>query len=220
MPLTTVFFDVGETLVDETRLWRLWAEWFGVEPEDFFAALAEVIEGGEHHQRVFERFQPGFDVAEARRQRELRGWPPDTFEAGDLYADAIPCLHALRGAGYRLGIAGNQPAATEQLFRDMGPLVEIVGSSESWGVEKPSPAFFARLLREAAVPACEVAYVGDRLDGDVLPSLEAGLTAIFLQRGPWGTIQGRWPAAGRASLRIRSLAELPSALQAVERGSG
>jgi hypothetical protein len=29
MPVTTVVFDVGETLVDETRHWGEWADWMG-----------------------------------------------------------------------------------------------------------------------------------------------------------------------------------------------
>ena len=30
MTITAVFFDVGETLFDETRLWQLWADWLDV----------------------------------------------------------------------------------------------------------------------------------------------------------------------------------------------
>ena len=34
-----VVFDVGETLIDESRLWRAWAEWLGVSPFTFFVAM-------------------------------------------------------------------------------------------------------------------------------------------------------------------------------------
>ena len=38
-----VVFDVGETLIDESRLWGAWAEWLGVPPFTFFVALGTVI---------------------------------------------------------------------------------------------------------------------------------------------------------------------------------
>ena len=63
----------------------------------------------------------------------------------------------------------------------------------------------------AGVDAAEVAYVGDRVDNDVLPALRAGLVAIHLRRGPWGLLQ-RAPAG---TLAIDALAELPAALASV-----
>ena len=58
-----VVFDVGETLVDETRVWGQWADWLGVPRLTFFAALGAIIERGGSHREVFELFQPGIDVA-------------------------------------------------------------------------------------------------------------------------------------------------------------
>jgi FMN phosphatase YigB (HAD superfamily) len=83
-----------------------------------------------------------------------------------------------------------------------------VTSSDDIGVRKPDPAFFERLVELAGVEAGELAYVGDRVDNDVLPALAAGLVAIHLRRGPWGLLQAT-PAGVTA---IRSLAELPAAL--------
>ena len=59
-----VFLDVGETLVDETRVWESWADWLGVPRFTFLAALGGIIERGEHHLQVFELFRPGFDLDE------------------------------------------------------------------------------------------------------------------------------------------------------------
>ena len=74
----------------------------------------------------------------------------DGYRPSDLYPDALPCLRALKGAGYRVGIAGNQPAAVEAFLREVDAPVDVVASSASWGVEKPSPAFFARVVAEVA----------------------------------------------------------------------
>jgi FMN phosphatase YigB (HAD superfamily) len=45
---------------------------------------------------------------------------------------------------------GNMPASAE---RGLAAHFDRVGSSARWGVEKPSPAFFARLVAELDRPA-------------------------------------------------------------------
>ena len=52
MPITTVVFDVGETLVDETRHWTDWANWMGVPTFAFFAAMGVIVERRLPHRRV------------------------------------------------------------------------------------------------------------------------------------------------------------------------
>jgi HAD superfamily hydrolase (TIGR01549 family) len=214
--LRAVFFDVGETLIDEQRMWRGWATYLGVPADEFLAAFADVIARGEDHRRVFGRFRPGFDLAAARRERAARG-DDDMFAAQDLYPDAAPCLRELRARGYRIGIAGNQPEGAVAAIEALDLAVDTVVSSASIGVEKPSPAFFARLLELAGVPARAIAYVGDRLDNDVLPARAAGLTTVFLLRGPWAKVHACWPEAALADIRLGSLAELPDALARLDR---
>jgi len=84
----------------------------------------------------------------------------------------------------------------------------FVAASERWGVHKPSPGYFARLVAETGAAPEEIAYVGDRLDNDVLPARSAGLWAIFLRRGPWGHIHATWPEREQAHAQIASLASL------------
>jgi FMN phosphatase YigB (HAD superfamily) len=86
--------------------------------------------------------------------------------------------------------------------------VDFVGSSVGWGVEKPAPEFFERIVAEARAEPGEVAYVGDRVDNDVLPALAAGMVAVHLRRGPWGHLHE--PPA--EALRVSSLAEVPERL--------
>lgn len=211
MPITTVVFDVGETLVDETRHWGEWADWMDVPRLTFFAALGAVIERGQHHRRVFELLRPGFDVPAAEAERRVAGWRY-RFVPGDFYPDALPCLAALRAKGLRIGLAGNQPEAAEAALSEAGIEADFIASSARWGAEKPSPAFFARVIEAAGRPAGEIAYVGDRLDNDVLPAKAAGLTAVFLRRGPWGVLHALRPGAAQADLRLESLHGLAEAL--------
>ena len=207
MTVKAVFFDVGETLVDETRYWGVWADAIGVPHLTFFSALGAVIEQGRHHRAVFEHF--GTDVERARQSADASAF---ALRRSDFYPDAIPCLLALRKAGLVLGVAGNQPEGCEQALRDAGVEADILASSAAWGVEKPSPEFFARIVDAAALPPSEIAYVGDRFDNDVEPASRAGLIPIFIRRGPWGVIQDAQQRRRCEAAAIVSLEELPKIL--------
>ena len=214
MAIRAVFFDVGETLISEERVWTDWARWLGVPTITFLAELGAVIERRQHHLRVFDAFRDPatFDV-EAERVALLAAGRGVDFDATDLYPDAVPCLQSLKAAGLIVGVAGNQPPdVSEALFSSCGVLLDVVASSAAWGVEKPSPEFFARLVAEAGVLASEIAYVGDRVDNDVLPAKAAGMMTVFIRRGPWGHIHADWPEASMADIRIESLDELSSQL--------
>jgi HAD superfamily hydrolase (TIGR01549 family) len=209
--IQAVVFDVGETLVDETHAWGEWADWLGVPRLTLFAVLGAVVERGEDHRRAFEIVSPGIDLhAEVVRQhaagREYRLGPDD------LYPDALPALHALQEAGYRLGAAANQPIETEQMVAALGVELDLIASSDRWGLAKPDPAFFARIVADLGLPAEAIAYVGDRLDNDIRPAAAAGMHAIFIRRGPWGFIQSKGAAPPEASASIDSLLELPEVL--------
>lgn len=211
MPIRAVFFDVGETLVNETRQWASWADWLQVSHLTFFAALGAVIERGDHHRKVFEVVRPGIDLGREQAARAAAGIH-EGIEPEDFYPDALPCLHTLRAQGYLIGLAGNQPAAAEEQLRAMGLPVDVVASSAGWGVEKPSPIFFERVVEAAGVPASAIAYVGDRLDNDVLPAAAAGMVSVFLRRGPWGCLHATRPEVAQAHIRLDSLVELSAVL--------
>jgi HAD superfamily hydrolase (TIGR01549 family) len=219
MPIKAVVFDLGETLVCEDRMWAEWADYLGAPVAAFRRALDEAIARGEHHRNVFERFAPGFDIEAARRERAARG---DRYlaRAEDLYPDAIPCLGHLRARGYLIGIAGNQPIEAERAVADLGLDTDFVATSAGLGVEKPSPAFFDGIAEIAGTAPADIAYVGDRLDNDVLPSRNAGMTAVFLERGPWGRNHATRADAKLADIRIKQLVELPDALARFTRNLG
>lgn len=212
MTVEAVFLDVGETLIDETRIWGEWADWLEVPRLTLFAVLGSIAERGEPHTRVFEVFRPGFDLAEERALRRQQGFP-ESLLPEDLYPDVVESLSALRADGYLVGIAGNQPASVEEVLRSWDLPVDVIGTSEGWGVAKPDPGFFERIVSAAGIEAGRIAYVGDRVDNDVIPAARAGLTSVFLRRGPWGHLHAGWPDVARAAVRIESLTELPRALR-------
>lgn len=199
MALKAAFFDVGETLIDEERWWRVLAEREGLQPHVVWAALGVTIDRGEEHNELWGHL--GVD--------RPSGWGTLEYEIGDLYPDAIPCLEGVRGLGLRVGIVGNQTAALEQWARDAELPADLISSSASLGVRKPDPAFFACVVELAGCAPGEVAYVGDRVDNDVLPAAAAGLVTVHVRRGPWGSLQRTPP---EATFGLGDLASLPDAL--------
>jgi HAD superfamily hydrolase (TIGR01549 family) len=216
MPIKAVIFDLGETLICEDRMWAGWADYLGVPASDFRVALDDVIARGEHHRKVFDRFRQDFDFEAARKERLARG-DNYVFAEEDLYPDARACLHALRNDGYRIGIAGNQPIEAERAIAAMDLGVDFIASSAGLGVEKPALRFFAEIARLAGAAPAEIAYVGDRLDNDVLPARQAGMVAVFLKRGPWGRAHARRDEVRLADIRLQQLLELPNALATFSR---
>ena len=212
--LRAVVFDIGETLIDESAEYGAWADWLGVPRHAFSAMFGAVIARGDDYRDTFQHFRPGFDLAVERLRREEAG-VPEHFDECDFYQDARPCLTRLKELGFLIGVAGNQTARAEQLLRQLNLPVDFIGTSAGWGVEKPSPAFFEKVISECGYPPGEIAYVGDRLDNDVLPALAAGMIAVFLRRGPWGYIHTTHPDSAKAHLRVKSLDELPQHLQAL-----
>jgi FMN phosphatase YigB (HAD superfamily) len=215
MPIRAVCFDVGETLIDETREWNGWADFMGVPPLTLFTALGVSMSRGESHRKVFEIFRPDLDFSTVRQQRAALGWKY-RFEPTDLYPDARPCLIELRERGFKVLIAGNQPVEAEAALHGLDLPVDVIASSAGWGVSKPNPRFFERVIEAAGVPAAEIAYVGDRVDNDVIPSRAAGMMAVFLRRGPWGWMHEERPEIEQAHLRLRTLHGLADLLASMD----
>ncbi len=203
-----VCLDVGETLIEETRIWDAWADALDIPRMTFLAAYgAAVARGGDHHGVFGLVGVPDWQTRAAdirRRQGPL--------QPSDLYPDALSGIAGLRARGYRVSIIGNQPAERGAELRALGVDAEVMVMSEEMGVSKPDPAFFARALELMGDPdPGSVAYVGDRPDNDVRPSAAAGLRAVWLRRGPWGVIAEDAPGA---VLVVHSLTELVERIEA------
>jgi HAD superfamily hydrolase (TIGR01662 family) len=197
-----VCLDVGETLIDETRVWTCWAEVLGMTPLTLMAGLGVAIAGGDHQTVATILKRPDWRRLGPAFEERYGG-----FRSEDLYPDVMTAIDGLRSAGYRLAVVANQPARRTAELRRLGVDVEVMVMSEELGVHKPDPVFFRRTLELLGDPdAATVAYVGDRLDNDVRPAAAAGMRAVWLRRGPWAALAADRPADG--TLVVDSLAEL------------
>lgn len=203
-----VCLDVGETLIDETRIWGLWADALGITRLTFMAAFGAVLARGGEFRDVFEFLgRPDWQAQAPEVAAAYAG-----FQESDLYLDALPTMESLRAASYRLAIVANQPAERTAELRALGVRADVMAMSEELGVHKPQVEFFERVLELMGRPdPAAVAYVGDRLDNDVRPAAEAGMRAVWLRRGPWAAVTLDSPPQG--TLVVDSLTELAERIE-------
>lgn len=205
--IKAVVFDLGETLVDETRQWETVAQAAGIPFFTFAGLLGGIIERHLPHRAIFEELGiPPVKVAE-------HGY---RLEARDFYPDAIPTLRAVQERGYLLGIAANQPDGVVERLAELDLPLDLNATSTSLGVAKPDPRFFEQIVARLDVRPDEIVYIGDRLDNDILPAHAYGMHAVFIKRGPWGHIHATWPQIGRVKHRISSLDEVFAVLDRID----
>jgi HAD superfamily hydrolase (TIGR01662 family) len=211
--VTAVVFDVGETLLDDSREWGAWADWIGVPRHTFSTVLGAVTAAGRDNAETFQYFRPGFDLAHERQLREDAGLG-EHIEESDLYPDVRPALAALRERGLWVGVAGNQTVRAAELLRVLDLPVDQVATSGEWGAAKPSPEFFARVIKMMPHGRPEeTVYVGDHRDNDVVAAKAAGFRTALIRRGPWGYLWADDPLVRRdADWVIDSLGDLPDLL--------
>jgi HAD superfamily hydrolase (TIGR01662 family) len=215
--IDAVVFDVGETLVDESREYGTWADWLGVPRHTFSAVFGAVIALGMDYRDAFQYFRPGFSL-DAERTRRADAGQPEWFGDDDLYPDVRPSMTALRETGVWVGVAGNQTSRAGELLRQLDLPADLIATSEDWGASKPDQSFFHALISAAPCDASRIVYVGDRLDNDLKPAKAAGMRTAFIRRGPWGYIWERHPdMAAAADWRMASLTELPALVAGVNR---
>ncbi|MEU0540219.1 HAD family hydrolase [Nocardia sp. NPDC005978] len=211
--IKAVVFDVGETLIDETRIWSRWADRLGVPRFALMGAIGGMAATGRPLTDAFELLRPGIDL-----DAEQEAWAlaePDSlrnnFDADDLYPDVVPALGELRSRGLQVIIAGNQPPQAKSALEKMELPVDGIYTSAEWELEKPDPEFFAKVAEVAGVKFREICYVGDRVDNDVLPAAAAGMVPTLIRRGPWGYLHSELPQTSYGIV-IDTLTQLPDVL--------
>jgi HAD superfamily hydrolase (TIGR01662 family) len=204
---SAVFVDIGETLLDRTAEYAAWADWLAVPRHTFSAVFGAVVAAGGGVADVIARFRPGERLSVLRKEIDAIGAIP-TVADSDLYPGARAALAQLRGAGWFVGVAGNQPAAIGDQVRALRLPVDCVLASAELAVSKPRPGFFAALADRAGRPAAEVVYVGDQLDKDVVAARRAGMQVVRVLTGPWGRLCRDAEVEAQCLAVIDSIADL------------
>jgi HAD superfamily hydrolase (TIGR01549 family) len=206
--IRTAVFDVGETITRDDRYWASWADWLDIPHHTLSALVGAVVAQGRDNADALRLARPGIDITAEYHAREAAGLG-EALTEDDLYDDVRPALSGLRELGVRVIIAGNQTPRAGDLLRGLNLPADLIVTSGEWGVAKPHPGFFARVLEVAQAAPEETVYVGDHPANDVVPAKAAGLRAAHLRRGPWGHLWADDPeVVARADWRIDSLSQL------------
>ncbi len=208
-----LFFDMGGTLIDESRQEEAIAQAlvagcarFGLSytTKDVFAALRE---GSERYEQPVP-YAIG-KLAQNREQatalRAAGRYPP---ELEVPFPDAAATLERL-SRRYRLGVIANQSAGAEERLRGHGlhRTFSAFALSAELGLRKPDPAIFLAALAAAGCRAANAAYIGDRLDNDIAPAKALGFTTVRVLQGV-GRFQVPRSPAFEPDCTVRSLAGL------------
>ncbi|MCX4461176.1 HAD family hydrolase [Streptomyces sp. NBC_01728] len=206
--IETIVFDVGETITRDDRYWASWADWLGIPRHTLSALVGAVVAQGRDNADALRLARPSIDISAEYHARETAGCG-ETLDETDLYDDVRPTLAWLRKLGIRVIIAGNQTSRVGDLLRDLDLPVDLIVTSGEWGVAKPQPEFFERVLEVAQAAPRKTLYVGDHPANDLFPAKQAGLRAAHIRRGPWGHLWADDPdVVAVADWRIDSLTHL------------
>ncbi len=228
MPLTTIFFDVGQTLcfADFSALFaplhtrgifptdEQWNAMLRLTKPILDARLAERdlhAPDKSYWQMFYERFLPVVGIEESngefpalrdeliRRVRNSRNWN-----------QPVPGTRALLerlGQRYRLGVISNADGQIEAMLRDCGLADCFLNFTDSGlvGMEKPDPRIFHIALERMGSAPEESLYVGDIYSVDYQGATAVGMQAVIMDAA--GVYRGtNYP-------RIESLMELEGWLE-------
>ena len=213
-----VFLDVGGVLLDEDVLTyhvflRHARAIRQVRPD---LTTVDLIAARETLSREGSRW-PIFDLASAYLDpgHVTNIWEQTNREVRSHYGDFLPpiegavaAVHAL-SQHFRLGLIANQPSLVRGHLQDLEILAyfSVVCLSEELGHFKPDRRLFQTALKMAECPASEAAMIGDRMQNDIIPATELGMSTLLLRRKELGAEGDCDFATYRASLRRREQEE-------------
>ena len=190
MKIKWIFFDVGSTLVDETKVY-----------ERRFAEIAEAAGVSadyvaEQALEFYKQNRKGDKEILKKLNVKLPKWESEYEE---LYPDTENILKDLHEK-YKIGIIANQDFGTADRLQNFGILkyIDLVVASAEEGVAKPDKRIFDIALERAGVIPEEAFMIGDRIDNDILPAKNIGMKTMWLRQG----FGGMW--------KIKSDDELPN----------
>lgn len=204
--VTTVFFDLGGTLVRVER--TVGDAYVGVAARHGVRASAVDVERNFRHawRRSVERsVQRGHVCSDEILREEWMVIVRESFgdalplEKAELVFDdlyghfaagrawvvadgAMESLRSLRRRGVKLAILSNWDSRIEQTLLDLG-LAELFDElivSHAVGYEKPHPEIFHSALRTTGARAERCLHVGDSLEADIRPARALGMRTLWV----------------------------------------
>lgn len=194
-----VFFDLGNTLIDERRsdrayLRQLYGLIHGHGANLPMAQFQKTVEdmmtrrvASTHRQlaeALFLRYAKRGSREEFLEQLFSR-WSAQSYtKLWSLNRDVMPTLKAV-SRNHPCGIIANQTAWGQKFMEErtrFKSYFKVIVLSGEVGVAKPDRQIFLLALRKAGTPAESSTYVGDRVDFDIAPAKALGMTTVLVRR--------------------------------------
>lgn len=228
-----IFFDLGQTLIDE---WDFIAHFdqkflellngFGarIDQRNYRAVRDSIIRDrkigdGSVRELIVEVCRmlspPGYEkVIAARLEPQIKQGRRELFR---FFDDAEPTLQAL-SKYCELGLIANQSEDIQELLEKSGLhrffTVRVISSSVK--LKKPDPKIFELALKQAGRPAKECMMVGDRLDTDICPASLLGMVTIRTTNSLFA-LQVPEQKCEHATYTVPRLSEIPGILESIIR---
>jgi len=233
--ITALLLDVDDTLIDtrtamvaagEAAVAELWpragakvhraaAIHFHCDPRGYFGRFTagEMSFAAMRQARVAD-LRESFCLAAVdelkRRFEEVYG--PAFSTSVRLFDDVRPLMEAAGTAGIRIGLLTNSSSHYTQQKLEITGLAgafAVVATRDTLGFGKPDARAFHHACRLLGSAPPETLYVGDHLEIDAIAARDAGLAAVWLQRGSVDQ-QSAQRAQERGIPVITSLSQVPA----------
>ena len=167
-----LFFDVGSTLVDESR-----------------ANAHRILDAIEGTDISYEQaYTQAVQLAKQNITAPIRrlGLPITPWHREDeiVFPQAAECLSRLHKK-YKIGVIANQSPGTADRMKKYGlsQYLNLIIASAEEGLEKPDVKIFELALKRADCLPENAVMIGDRLDNDIAPAKRMGLKTIWIRQG-------------------------------------
>ncbi len=230
-PPSFIFFDLGQTLIDEWDYIAYFDQKFleilngfgaRIDGRNYHAIRDSVIRNrkighGSVKELVIEVSKllspPGYEkVIASRLEPHIKQARRNLFR---FFDDAKPTLEVL-SKYCKMGIIANQSEDIRWLIEKSGfdRFFKVQTISSSVKLKKPDSKIFELALKQAGQNAKECMMVGDRLDTDICPANTLGMTTIRTTNSLFA-LQVPRTACERPTYTVACLSEIPQILEGI-----
>jgi HAD superfamily hydrolase (TIGR01549 family) len=229
MPITTVFFDIGDVLFSEDAphamllhcvyqalsrsgvdvSWDRYAAQFRqcmrcVPATAVQDAVSAFIGNPAASSDVYDI---GHDMYQQTRYPRRYGMLLDDI------TDIVAAVHQ----SYKTGIIANQHPVIMDALSDYRLLMhfDVIVIDEIVGVSKPDPAIFLLACERAGCLPREAIMVGDRPENDIAPAKRLGMGTVRFRRGTFYAHYDPLIDDERADIEVRSAIHIPGAINTI-----
>ena len=226
-----VFFDLGQTLIDERDYIAYFEQKFlellngfgaRIDQRNYYAIRNSIIRDrkigyGSVKELIIEVCRllspAGYErVIVSRLEPEIKQARRKLFK---FFDDVEPTLTVL-SKYCEMGLIANQSEDVAELIRKAGfdKFFKVQTISSSVKLKKPDPRMFELALTEAGRNAEDCIMVGDRLDTDICPANKLGMTSIRTTNSLFA-LQVPSRVCENPSYTVSHLSEIPEILQSI-----